>query len=62
MSKASELRDVAVDELDLKLDTLRREIYELRSEKLDGKSQQTHLISQKRKEIARIMTVKRGKA
>lgn len=51
MSKASELRDVAVDELDLKLDTLRREIYELRSEKLDGKSQQTHLISQKEKKL-----------
>lgn len=59
MLKAQELKGESSEELDIKLETLRREIFELRSQKLDSKTQKTHLIGQKRKEIARILTVKR---
>lgn len=61
MYKASELRNETDDELDLKLDSLSKEIFELRSERLDSKTQKTHLIRQKRKAIARILTIKREK-
>ena len=47
------------DELTVKLETLNREIFDARSQKLDSKNQKTHLIGQKRKEIARILTLKR---
>ena len=59
MQKAKEMRVERPEELDAKLVVLRKEIYDLRSQKLDSKTQKTHLIGQKRREIARIMTVKR---
>jgi large subunit ribosomal protein L29 len=59
MYKASELRNESEEELDVKLVSLSKEIFELRSERLDSKTQKTHLIRQKRKEIARILTIKR---
>lgn len=55
--KAKDLQGESVDELNLKLETLHQEIFELRSQRLDGKTQQTHLIGEKRKNIARIKTV-----
>jgi large subunit ribosomal protein L29 len=58
MLKAKDLRNESAEELDVKLASLRQEIYNLRSEQLENKSKQTHLIGQKRKEIARILTVK----
>lgn len=62
MLKAKDLRDEKAEELDVKLEVLQKEIFELRSQKLDTKTQKTHLIGQKRKEIARILTVKKEKA
>jgi large subunit ribosomal protein L29 len=59
MLKAQELRNDSVEELGTKLEALRKEIFQLRSQRLDSKTQKTHLIGQKRKEIARILTVKR---
>jgi large subunit ribosomal protein L29 len=59
MYKASDLRNESTEELDVKLDTLRKEIFELRSERLDSKTQKTHLFRQKRKEVARILTIMR---
>ena len=56
--KANEIRNESDGELELKLQELRAEIYHLRSERLDSKTQKTHLIGQKRKEIARILTCK----
>ena len=57
--KGSELRNESPEELDLMLENLKKEIFELRSQKLDSKSQKTHLIAEKRKDIARILTLKR---
>jgi large subunit ribosomal protein L29 len=60
MYKAKELRNESKEELELKLVTLRKEIYDLRAES-ERKAEKPHLISQKRKEIARILTVRREK-
>ncbi|MBS0624101.1 MAG: 50S ribosomal protein L29 [Verrucomicrobia bacterium] len=59
--KASELRNISLEELDVLVDSLRKEIYELRSARLDSKTQKTHMISEKKKEVARVLTVKREK-
>ncbi len=61
MLKAKDLKSESDEELDVKLETLLREVFELRSQTLDSKTQKTHLIGQKRKEIARILTVKKEK-
>lgn len=57
MLKAKDLRDESIEELESKLSSFRSEIFELRSQPLDSKSQKTHLIGQKKKEIARILTI-----
>lgn len=57
MLKTKDLRNESDDELNARLSTLRKEMYNLRSEQLENKSKQTHLIGQKRKEIARILTL-----
>ncbi len=59
MLKAKELRNESDEELNLKLETLQKEIFEMRSQKLDSKVQKTHLIGHKRKEIARLLTIRR---
>lgn len=59
MLKAQEVRETSDEELGTKLEQLRKEVFQLRSQKLDSKTQKTHLIGQKRKEIARILTEKR---
>lgn len=57
MSKAKDLRDQPEESLQEKLQTLLKEIYEFRGQQLDAKSQKTHVIGQKKKEIARIKTI-----
>ena len=57
MLKAKELRDESVDELEAKKESFRAEIFQLRSDRQGSKAQKTHLVGQKKKEIARIMTV-----
>jgi large subunit ribosomal protein L29 len=57
MLRARDLRNESLDELNLKLLALKNEVLQLRSQRLDSKTQKTHLIGQKRKEIARILTV-----
>jgi len=59
MLKAQELRNESDEELVIKLEQLRKEVFQLRGQKLDSKTQKTHLICQKRKEIARILTVRK---
>lgn len=57
MLKAKQLRDESREELVAKREALRAEIFLLRSDRQGNQAQKTHLIGQKRKEIARIMTV-----
>ncbi|MFZ0566210.1 MAG: 50S ribosomal protein L29 [Chlamydiales bacterium] len=59
MSKVQTLRDQSEEELDLQLETLYKEVIDLRGQRQDSKAQKTHIIGQKRKEIARILTIKK---
>lgn len=59
MAKKKNLRDESLEELGVKHQTLSKEIFALRSETLDSKGQKTHLIRQKKREIARILTIKK---
>lgn len=61
MSKVNEYRDTSLEELKAQLETLQREVYELRSERLDSKTQKTHMIKETRRNIARVKTVIREK-
>ncbi len=61
MKKISEYRDTSSEELVSLVETLRQEVFELRSERLDSKTQKTHLIKQTRRNIARVKTVIREK-
>jgi len=57
MLKAKDFREQSDDDLLLGLEERQKEIFALRSQNLEAKSQKTHEISQKRKEIARILTI-----
>lgn len=59
MLKAKDLRNESEEELNVKLETLHKEIFFLRGQHLDNKTPKIHLIGQKRKEIARLLTVQR---
>ena len=61
MDKISKYRDTSSEELDSLLETLRQEVFELRSQRLDSKAQKTHLIKETRRNIARVKTVIREK-
>ena len=54
---ASELKDKSVEELNKELLTLREDQFKLRMQKTTGQLGQTHLISQSRRDIARVKTV-----
>lgn len=54
---AQKWRDQSSDELKVALETLRKEIFQERSAHAEAKGQKTHVIGQKRKEIARILTI-----
>lgn len=57
MLKSEEIRNESEEELNVRLSALRKDIFNLRSELLENKTKQTHLIGQKKKEIARILTI-----
>jgi large subunit ribosomal protein L29 len=58
--KASELRGKSAAELKEELLRLRREQFHLRMQKAGGQLGQTHLLSEIRRDIARIKTVQRA--
>lgn len=56
--KAKELRDLSVEELELKHDELRAELFQLRNEfKMTKKLEEAHRIPLNRRDIARVLTV-----
>lgn len=55
MAKNKELRDLSVEELELKCTEARRERFNLKNQ--SRKDQKLHLIPEKKKEIARLMTI-----
>lgn len=62
MRKTVEFRDMSNEELDATYQDLLKEVYHLRNEfKQSRKLEKPHLIPQKKKEIARLLTVKHEK-
>lgn len=58
MLKASNLRDMSVDELQAILSDLAKEIYNLVNEmKRTSKPEKPHMLRQKRKDKARLLTI-----
>ncbi len=55
--KASELRDMQVDQLQEQLLKLRKEQFSLRMQSASGQLGQHHLVKESRKDIARLKTV-----
>ena len=59
--KANELRNMTVDEIKLKEETLKKELFALRSEAEAGRVEKPHKINEIRREIARCETIIREK-
>ena len=55
--KTQELRDKSSEELKLEHETLLKEIYQLRGQGPEAKLDKTHLIKEKRRTSARILTI-----
>ncbi|GAA5111633.1 LSU ribosomal protein L29P [Orbus hercynius] len=60
--KAKELREKSVEELNTELLNLLREQFNLRMQLAGGQLQQTHLVKQVRRDIARVKTLLTEKA
>lgn len=62
MAKIQELRDLSEEELEVRQEDLRKKIFELRNQqKLEKKIEESHLLRESKKEIARILTIMREK-
>jgi large subunit ribosomal protein L29 len=62
MMKAKNLRDQAIEELEAMLADLRKELFNLINERRQAKKlEKPHLINEKKKDIARLLTVIRAK-
>lgn len=57
MVKANELRNMTVDEIRLKIEALKKDLYNMRTEVKAGRIEKPHRIHQTRKDIARCETV-----
>jgi large subunit ribosomal protein L29 len=62
MIKANELRNMTVDEIRLKMEGLKKELYSLRSEAKAGRIEKPHKVSETRRSIAKCETVIREKS
>ena len=62
MLKPNELRNMTVDEIKLKIEALKKDLYSLRTEAKAGRIEKPHKISDARKDIARCETIIREKA
>ena len=59
--KIAELQDIHLEELNQKLQTLKRELFDLRMQRAEGKLTQIHRMRQVRRDVARVLTVLRQK-
>jgi large subunit ribosomal protein L29 len=55
--KASELRDMDLQQLNGELLRLRKEQFQLRMQRASGQLGQTHLLAEARRDVARIKTI-----
>ena len=59
--KASELRNLSVEEIEEKVKTMKRELMQYRFQSKTGKLEQQSLITRLRRDIARALTVRSEK-
>lgn len=59
--KADELRDMSLDQLDDQLEKLKKEQFNLRFQAASGQMENTSRVRAVRRDIARLMTIARGK-
>jgi len=57
MTKAPELRNLSRQELNEKLVTLKKSLYELRVKKVTGRIEKPSKVNEARRDIARVLTV-----
>jgi len=62
MIKANELRNMTVDEIRQKLESLEKELFNLRTEAKAGRIEKPHKIEETRKDIARCLTIIKEKS
>jgi large subunit ribosomal protein L29 len=62
MMKANELRNMTVDEIRLKIESLKKELFGLRSEAKAGRIEKPHKVSETKKDIAKCETIIREKS
>ncbi len=62
MIKANELRNMTTDEIAQKVDTLKKELFNMRTEAKAGRIEKPHMLKAVRKDIARCETVLKEKA
>lgn len=62
MIPPNELRNMTVDEIKLKIEALKKELYALRTDAKGGRIEKPHRISEARRDIARCETILREKS
>lgn len=62
MIKANELRNMTIDEIRQKMETLKKGLYGLRTEAKAGRVEKPHKLRETRKDIARCETILREKS
>lgn len=62
MIKANELRNMTADEIKMKVEGLKKDLFNLRSEAKAGRIEKPHRIKETKHDIARCMTIIREKA
>lgn len=62
MIKANELRNMTVDEINQKIEGLKKDLFNLRTEAKAGRIEKPHMLKTVRKDIARCETVLKEKA
>ena len=60
--KASQLRNLSEDELDLKLASLKKELFDLRMQAAGGKLDKPHRLRLVRTDVARVLTLRRDRS
>jgi len=62
MIKANELRNMTIDEIKQKMETLKKDLYGLRTEAKAGRIEKPHKLNEAKKDIARCETILREKS
>lgn len=55
--KIKSIRDMSTDDLELKASELKKELLMLRIQRVNGRLEQSHLLSENKRDIAKILTV-----